>query len=174
MNLFLINTILQNALVYCNTALPTNQLTAIIRSNQGGKEPVYPFGSYLVTSADIHNYRNRKEMENVDPTKYSERHYRKEFYNVSLTLVGKDVFKLHEIAKKIYDYLNIESRDFQRENNIKIEPLNQIADRTQFLDPEYQYRIGFDFQVRGIGTLDRTIDSVDMDGTIEEIQTQIE
>lgn len=174
MNLSIVNSILQNALAYSNSVLPTNQLSAIIRANQGGKEPNHPFGSYLVTSKDNQNYNSRKEIANSDPTKYSEEYYRRENLNVSLTLVGKEISKLYEIADKLYDYLNVISKDFQRENNIKIEPLNQIQDRTQFFDPEYEYRLGFDFQVRGIGVLQNTIDAVDVDGTVASVELSVE
>jgi hypothetical protein len=173
MNYSILNTILQNALVYCNTALPENQLTVIIRSNQGGTQPGYPYGSYLVTSSDIQKYSNRKEIANPDPTKYSEIYSRRENLNVSLTLIGNDIVKLNTIARKLYDYLNLFSRDFQQENNLKIEPLNQVQDRTIFNDPNYEYRLGFDFQVRGISVLSNTIDAVDMDATIDAVGMEI-
>lgn len=174
MNYSIINTIIQNIKTHCDAALPLTKLSAIIRAEQGGKEPAYPYGSYKLTSKDNYDYKNRIEKVNPDPTKYSEEYFRKEGFNISFVLIGKDLSILYSIADNIYNYLNILSKDFQRDNKIKIEVLNSISDRSILIDPEYEYRIGFDFKIHGTGILTNTIDAVDVTATINSIEYNYE
>ena len=166
--------IFQDAMAYSNEKLPDSKLSAFIRSEQGGKEPSYPYAVYKITSNNLGDYRTWKEIENPDETKYSEEYYRKESINVSVTVVGKKIFDLYDISKKIYDYINIVSREVQQKNNFKLELLNSVQDRTLYLEPEYEYRVGFDFRIYSIGVLANTIDAIDIPETIKQIEIDIE
>ena len=145
----------------------------IIRSEQAGDKPQLPYCSYKITSKDNLNYNNRKQTHNADPTKYSESLVRKEKIIISFIILGLNIFELYKIADLCYDFLNIESSEFQRANQIKIELLNQVQDRSIFLETDYENRVGFDFEIRGNGELIRTIDAVDLNSTTNQVQLNI-
>lgn len=165
MNLHTLFSNLKNYLAQSNLTLHD-----IIRAEQGGKKPNYPYAVYKITSQNVGNYLIRKPKDNPDPTKYSETYFRKQHINISFSLLNKEFENLYKIAHACYDYLDVVSKDFQKENKIRIEILNNIDDRTIYLEPEYEYRVGFDFRIHLIGKLEFTLDAVDIEETIKEIQ----
>lgn len=155
----------------------------VIRSEQGGKQPAYPYGVYKVSGKNNGDYRSWKEIAILDPTKYKEEFSRLEEFTISLSFVnvpfgsaqGTNLIDgLWTLADKAYDYLNVISRDRKQELGITVELLNAISDRTVYLDPVYEYKVGFDFKIKGVGKLERTLDAIDIDATVEGIVADIE
>lgn len=146
----------------------------IIRSEQSASQPAKPFGTYKVTSKNNGDFRNRIQKTNLDPTKYSEEYLRKEYFIVSLSFIGQDISALFGYADKAFNYLNAASRDKKKELGVAIELQNSIQDRTAYIEPIYEYKVGFDFKVHGVGKLEQTIDAIDIQATMNSIEYNYE
>jgi len=147
----------------------------IIRAEQGGKQPDSPYGSYKAITKNNGNYGYQNEIEIEDPTKYKEEFSRKEEFSVSLSfisIVSSD--DLWSLADQAFDYLNVLSRERKQELEIAVEMLNTVSDRTVYLDPIYEYKVGFDIRVKGLGRLERTIDAVDIEGSVSGVGVNVE
>ncbi len=151
-------------------SLAENIDLVVIRSEQGGKQPAYPYGVYKVSGKNNGDYRSWKEIAILDPTKYKEEFSRLEEFSISLSFMSlTSLDSLWLYADKAYDYLNVISRDRKQELGITVELLNAISDRTTYLDPVYEYKVGFDFKIKGVGKLERTLDAIDIDATVAGI-----
>ncbi|HMV44717.1 MAG TPA: hypothetical protein PK079_25085 [Leptospiraceae bacterium] len=152
------------------SALATALDVEIIRAEQGGSMPASDYGSYKVTLKNNEKYQDRRELYIPDPAKYKEEYSRKENFSISLSFISRTgVANIWTLADRAFDFLNVLSVDLKKSLNIYVEMLAGVTDRTTYIDPTYEYKVGFDFLVHGIGKLERVIDAVDIEGTIDGI-----
>ncbi|MDI7188838.1 phage neck terminator protein [Leptospira santarosai] len=155
----------------------------IIRKNQAGPKPSYPYAAWGILLKDGERYNLKDEIENPDPTKLTERLFK--FTSISVSLSFFDIAKtsqpdykpldsIFDFGDRAIDYLEIIGKDYFESLGIKVDLIDQkIQDRTAFIDPIYEYQVGFDFMVRGIKDLLITVDAIDLEATYASI-TEIE
>ncbi|AVV48655.1 MULTISPECIES: hypothetical protein [Leptospira] len=155
----------------------------IIRKNQAGPKPNYPYAAWGILLKDGERYNLKDEIENPDPTKITERLFK--FTSISVSLSFFDIAKtsqpdykpldfIFDLGDRTIDYLEIIGKDYFESLGIKVDLIDQkIQDRTAFIDPIYEYQAGFDFTVRGIKDLLITVDAIDLEATYASI-TEIE
>ncbi|EKO35552.1 hypothetical protein [Leptospira santarosai] len=156
---------------------------SIIRKNQAGPKPNYPYAAWGILLKDGERYNLKDEIENPDPTKITERLFK--FTSISVSLSFFDIAKtsqpdykpldfIFDLGDRTIDYLEIIGKDYFESLGIKVDLIDQkIQDRTAFIDPIYEYQAGFDFTVRGIKDLLITVDAIDLEATYASI-TEIE
>lgn len=155
----------------------------MIRKNQVGSKPSYPFAVWGILLKDSERYNLKDEIENPDPTKITERLFKFTSINVSLSFFDiaktnqpdyKPLDSIFDFGDRAIDYLEIIGKDYFESLGIKVDLIDQkTQDRTAFLDPIYEYQVGFDFTVRGIKDLLITVDAIDLEATYASI-TEIE
>ncbi|EJP16981.1 phage neck terminator protein [Leptospira interrogans] len=155
----------------------------MIRKNQVGSKPSYPFAAWGILLKDSERYNLKDEIENPDPTKITERLFKFTSINVSLSFFDiaktnqpdyKPLDSIFDFGDRAIDYLEIIGKDYFESLGIKVDLIDQkTQDRTAFLDPIYEYQVGFDFTVRGIKDLLITVDAIDLEATYASI-TEIE
>lgn len=155
----------------------------MIRKNQVGSKPSYPFATWGILLKDSERYNLKDEIENPDPTKITERLFKFTSINVSLSFFDiaktnqpdyKPLDSIFDFGDRAIDYLEIIGKDYFESLGIKVDLIDQkTQDRTAFLDPIYEYQVGFDFTVRGIKDLLITVDAIDLEATYASI-TEIE
>ncbi|KAA1266817.1 phage neck terminator protein [Leptospira interrogans] len=155
----------------------------MIRKNQVGPKPSYPFAAWGILLKDSERYNLKDEIENPDPTKITERLFKFISVNVSLSFFDiaktnqpdyKPLDSIFDFGDRAIDYLEIIGKDYFESLGIKVDLIDQkTQDRTAFLDPIYEYQVGFDFTVRGIKELLITVDAIDLEATYASI-TEIE
>ena len=154
--------------------LSTSLSVPIYRAEQKFDKPQVIFGTYKVLVKNNGVYSDFKELEIEDPTKYQREFSRIENFSISLSFIGNDIKDLYPLADLAMDYLNVSSWDKKQELGIKVDINGDVEDRTVFLDNIYEYKVGFDFNIIGIGKLQETLDAVDMDATISGVSLSIE
>lgn len=151
----------------------------IVRKEQTAKKPAYPFGAYKILSVNGNQWNNKVQVDNPDPTKVTERYSKVNTAVVSLSfyiseniqgLSESPIDVIHELAQRAIDFLQVIGHDSLATLEVVVELLNSnVSDRTTYLDPIYEYQVGFDFQVKMMATLNKTLDAVDMDATFAGI-----
>lgn len=109
----------------------------VIRGNQTAKLPEYPFVSYNIT-----------QLANVNKGTYGEWNdgkARKPFTQTwSITAYSDDYSEAVALIEKVRDWLEYVGSVYLNENDIIVQSLGNINDRSNILDVEYQYSYGFD------------------------------
>ncbi|MBK8397433.1 MAG: hypothetical protein IPL26_19640 [Leptospiraceae bacterium] len=148
----------------------------IIRKDQSAKKPNYPFGAYKVLSVSG-NRNNRVEVENPDPTKVTDRYSKINTDVISLSFYINETNQplsidlIHELAERAIGFIQILGRDQFRELGVTVELIEpNVTDRTTYIEPIYEYQVGFDFRIKSVVNLDNTLDAVDLDATVEGVE----
>ncbi|EMO26206.1 hypothetical protein LEP1GSC170_1486 [Leptospira interrogans serovar Bataviae str. HAI135] len=145
----------------------------MIRKNQDGPRPPYPFGGYgvLVRNKDLINLRYPQPI--ADDTKVSTLYVIPEsakislsFYNANLTDPLQALYNLSASAR---EWLELIGKPVTESIGIVADDFSSIQDRTVYLDAVYEYQIGFDFRVRGQREFAVIVDAVDLDVTYNAI-----
>ena len=149
-----------------------------IRSEQSGERPAYPFMSYKILSSDpgiAQEMIETAEPHGDDDTKVVKNSSRESKIVISLNFFSdeKGYGDLFNIAEKAYAWIDslagLEAAD---EIGIGVSVVNYIQDRTVFFETEYEYKFGFDFEVRDKAVKTEIVDAIDIEATIEDIKKQ--
>lgn len=164
-----------------------NNKFPIIRKEQSSLKPQYPFGAYKLLSVSGSRYSDRIEINNPDPTKMTEKFSKIETAVVSLSFYIREntvnvgvpslpvIDVIYDLAERAIDFLQKKGKDHFHALGVVVELFDtNITDRTVYLDPIYEYQIGFDFKVRAVKNLELTIDAIDVDATFAGIEYVIE
>ena len=110
---------------------------SIIRSNQTGDIPKYPYLSYTITTPMSQN--------NGSYGAYSDGSYRKPYTQTwSVTAVSDDYSECVALACKAHDWLEEVGTVYLTDNNVVVQSVGGISPRDNMLTVEYEYRNGFD------------------------------
>lgn len=153
---------------------------AVIRSNQAGTPPPYPYLSYTITSPSSQN----KGSYGV----YSDGLRRKPItQGLSFTIQSDDAIKVMELALKAKDWFEYYGNPYFDEHDIIVQSVSGIANRDNLLTIEYEYRLGFDvvlWLLNEVDSNDETtgvIETVDLSGieiespsTVDELNEMLE
>lgn len=154
--------------------------TPVLRKEQSVKKPVYPYMAWKILSVSGTDYSIREEIPIEDATKLKYKWSKVQSAVVSLSFYNTEKNKtaesnpldvIYNHANSAMDYISILGREQIRTLGIVCENISQsVSDRTTYIDPIYEYQVGFDFRVRAVRTLMETVDVVDMDATWEGIE----
>jgi hypothetical protein len=108
-----------------------------------------------------------------DDTKIKKKSIRESKLVVSLNFFSDEASyeNLIEIAEKAYSWIDsLAGLEVADEIGIGISVSNHIQDRTVFLETEYEYRFGFDIEIRDKTITTEIVDTIDIGQVIKELR----
>jgi hypothetical protein len=139
----------------------------IIRSDQAGEHPPYPFGTYkMITSNEESAFQDiRQVIENGDDsTSVDIKTFEKSEGIMSFNFLDKSrTDRLYTIATNALRWFkSIEGREFIKNNDLTVQILDPIIeDRTIYQDAYFENRIGFDLRFDHSGLITETIEAIE-------------
>lgn len=131
----------------------------VVRSNQNGEPPDYPYLSYTITQLMSENKGTYGEYEDGKD--------RKSFNQTwSLTSLSDDDTVSALNAVKAREWLDHFGQTYLKDRDIVVKSVGAIFNRDNVITIEYEYRKGFDFVLTLFDVLDNPIEE---SGTIESI-----
>lgn len=110
---------------------------SVIRSNQTAEIPDFPYVGYNITTLADENKGTFNE--------YSDGTKRKPHIQTwSFTAYSDDYKKAVELAGKAHDWLEEVGTNYLNDNNIIVQSVGSVTDRSNILTAEYVYSFGFD------------------------------
>ena len=109
----------------------------IIRSNQTGEPPKYPYGSYTITTLASENkgtwgrYEDGKERKPIT-------------LNLSFTIQSNNASEVMRLTLKAHEWFDRVGTVYLNDNNVIVQSVGNISNRDNFLTIEYECRQGFD------------------------------
>jgi hypothetical protein len=156
----------------------------VLRKEQSVKKPVYPYMAWKILSVNGTDYSIRETKPIADETKILYEHFKVQTAIVSLSFYHTESKKTDEmnpldvcynLANASMDYISILGREQIRTLGIVCENISQsVSDRTTYLDPIYEYQVGFDFRVKAVKTVEQTVGAVNMDETLDRMELIID
>ena len=146
-----------------------------IRAEQSGQRPAYPFMSYKILSSDGGSAQEMIETQELiagNETQVLKKQIRESALVISLNFISdeKSYESLFNLAEEAYAWIDsllaLEAAD---EIELGVRIINYIQDRTVVFETEYEYRFGFDFEVRDKAVREKLEDVVDMAATVEDL-----
>ena len=129
----------------------------VIRSNQTGDRPDYPYISYTVTTLAGQNNGTYSEYE--DGTA------RKPVPSIwSFTCLSDDNSESVSLANKARDWLDFAGTEYLNENEIIVQSVGAIRNRDNILTAEYEYKNGFDCTFSCVDEIEREITMIENAG----------
>ncbi|MCL2154184.1 MAG: hypothetical protein FWH53_00825 [Leptospirales bacterium] len=147
-----------------------------VRSEQSGERLTYPFMSYKILSSDPKSAQEMIEIDEIcaeDDTKVIQKSTRESTIVISLNFFSdeKGYGDLFNVAEDAYTWIDsLAGLEVADEIGIGVSVVNYIQDRTVFFETEYEYKFGFDFEVRDKAVKTEIVDAVDIAETIKEIK----
>lgn len=131
----------------------------IIRSNQTGEPPAYPYLSYTITTPKRSNGGSWGEYDDgID---------RKPFTQTwSITVQSGDSIESLNLALKASEWFDRVGTTYLNDDNVIIQSVGDVANRDNFLTIEYEYRNGFDIVLWLLDEVDNPIEDA---GYIESV-----
>ena len=109
----------------------------VIRSNQTGEPPPYPYMSYTITSLAADN--------NGTWGKYEDEKDRKPMTQTwSITVQSDNAMEAMELTLKARDWLDHVGTLYLNDNQIIVQSVTSVSNRDNMITIEYEYRNGFD------------------------------
>ena len=146
-----------------------------VRGDQSGERPDYPFLSYKILSINGGSAQEViKTQESIDD-KVKNTSVRESKLVISLNFFAEesDYENLSEIAEKAYAWIDsLDGLEAADEIGIGVSVVNYIQDRTIFLETEYEYRLGFDIEIRDKAITTDVVDTINLETIIEDIKIQ--
>ena len=146
-----------------------------VRAEQSGQRPAYPFLSYKVLSSDGGSAQETIETQELiagNETQVIKKQVRESALVISLNFISdeKGYESLFELAEEAYSWIDsLDALIAADEIGIGVRIVNYIQDRTVFFETEYEYRFGFDFEVRDKAVSEKLEDVIDVLATVEDI-----
>lgn len=146
--------------------LATEISSTIIRADQQGDIPPYPYGTYKeISSAEESAHQNiRIETENPTASGVDIKTYEKSEATISINFQDKNrVDRIKTLATNALQWFkSIEGQEFCNTNLIVVQLINtQIQDRTVYQQAYFENKIGFDVRFDYSGNATQTIESID-------------
>lgn len=148
----------------------------VARYEQSAKRPPYIFLSYKTLSMEPEPAQGIIETQTLDPadeTKVIKTEVRESDDIVSLNLIGSedDYHTLWRLAEKAYAWIDSSAgADKADELGIGVSVTGPIQDRTIVLETLYEHKLGFDIKIKQKTSSSETVDALDLQATIEEIE----
>ncbi|MED4977220.1 hypothetical protein NST70_13690 [Weizmannia sp. FSL K6-0777] len=136
----------------------------IIKGNTTAPAPPLPYGVYNITSPYIKERSRGAQFidDNGNDTRIEQ--YRQ---TISFNLYAEDNETTMELAFKLHQWFLFLGQSYLQDNGLAVYEVGNIEDRTTFLVDSYQYKHGFDVQLRA--TDEQVKVSDDLDEIIEKV-----
>lgn len=139
----------------------------IIRADQPGKKPPYPYAAYkIISSQEEHGYQAyRESTSGADPDLAYNKRTTQSRATVSLTFLDQNkTADIEELAQRAMTYLRSQdSRDNFYTQDMRAQLISpSVEDRTTYLEAYNENRYGFDFRVVQARTETEEIESVNV------------
>lgn len=109
----------------------------VIRSNQTGPAPAYPYLSYTITT--LINDSNGTWGE------YKDNYHRKPFTQVwSITVQSDDASECMELCLKARNWIDHTGTVYLQDNEIIVQSVGAVNNRDNLITVDYEHRMGFD------------------------------
>lgn len=135
-------------------------VTTII-AEQGGPQPKYPFAT--LKAIVVGEKEGRASVYTVSGKQRRDQYIRMTF---SLSCYSDDIDVANDLAYKALEYFESDGHTPLRDNGVVVVHTYPLEDRTTFLVTDYEYRIGFDVEVRVKSRtekeIEETIESIDI------------
>lgn len=109
----------------------------VIRLNQTGEPPAYPYLSYTITNLINENKGTWGEYEDGKNRKPATQTW-------SITVQSDNASEAMELTVKAHDWLDRVGLVYLNDNGIIVESLSNVSNRDNMITIEYEYRHGFD------------------------------
>lgn len=138
----------------------------VVRSNQPGQHPTYPYGTYNeISSAEESAHQNIKiNTENVSASGVDIKTYEKSEATISINFLDKNrVDRIKTLATNALRWFkSIDGREFCKTNLITVQLIdNNIEDRTVYQQSFFENKLGFDVRFDYSGIITETIEGID-------------
>ena len=133
----------------------------IIRSNQSIDAPEYPYIVYTITTLANENKGTYAEWNDGKCRK-------PHIQTWSITAHSNDYAKAVEIANKAHDWLELVGTSYLNDNDVIVQSVGSVTDRSNLLTVDYDYSYGFDCFLWVYDVIDNPNDNDDV-GYIESM-----
>ncbi|CAM4012640.1 LIC_12616 family protein [Mesobacillus zeae] len=140
----------------------------IVKGNTIAPQPARPFGIYNLTSPYIKGRGRGAVTQYKEGTSIFEKRTEQYKFTISFSFYAGNVETTIESAYKVHQWFLFLGQGFIRDKNMAVVSVGNIQDRTTFLVDEYEYKHGFDVQLRAtseqIRQLAETIETINIGG----------
>lgn len=149
----------------------------VVNTDNNERKPEYPFISYKITSLNLpsgeagaytFNYsKSKTEGFNYDLIEDIELQPQ---MVISLTVYDKSLAEAQELALECWEWFKLVGRQNLKDINVTVVEVSQIQDRTTHLVDYYEYKQGFDVNLRWLHKFNRQVANIEtykIEGGIE-------
>lgn len=133
----------------------------VIQANGEGKLPSLPYGTYNLTSPYIKGVGRENTVFSVSGDELQEKRTEQYKSTLSFNLYGTSNETAIDLAMQVREWFLFHGEEFLSDQNVAIVEVRNIENRTTFLVDSYEYKFGFDVQLRMMSELSRNIDYFD-------------
>lgn len=138
----------------------------IVRANQPGKHPQYPYGTYneILSNEESAHQNIKINTENVSASGVDIKTYEKSEATISINFLDKNrVDRIKTLATNALRWFkSIDGREFCKTNLITVQLIdNNIEDRTVYQQSFFENKLGFDVRFDYSGIITETIEGID-------------
>ena len=119
-----------------------------VRANQVGDLPTLPYGVYNVTSPYIKDTGHGNTIYLNVPEGMQEKLTEQFKSMLSFNLYGVNTETTIDLANQVRRWFLFFGEEYLSDNNIVVVSVGNVEDRTTFLVDSYEYKYGFDVQLR--------------------------
>ena len=120
----------------------------IIKSNQKARPPTLPYGVYTVTSPYIKGNGNGSVIQFTQEENTFEKRTEYSKYTISFSFYADDNETTIETAMKVHSWFLFASLYFFQDREMVVAVVGNVQNRTTFVVDDYEYKHGFDVQLR--------------------------
>lgn len=133
----------------------------IIKGNTTYKPPPLPYAVYNITSPYIKERGRGSVTQYSDDTGSYEKRSEQYRMTISFNAYAEDNETTMELAFKLHQWFLFLGQTFLSDNNLAVYQVGNIEDRTTFLVDSYEYKHGFDVQLRLTDEQIRAIETIE-------------
>lgn len=130
----------------------------VIQANGKGTLPPLPFGVYNITSPYIKGLGRENTEYLAAETELQEKRTEQFRTTLSFNLYGTSNETAIELALQVRQWFLFYGEEFLNDQNVAVAEIGNVENRTTFLVDSYEYKHGFDVQLR---LTDEQIKSID-------------
>lgn len=140
----------------------------LVDTDNPNRKPAYPFYSMKFTSIqrDEVMQGNMYEdfVESKDPRFTYDVLYtlaRQPKAIISFNCLSDDLMEVHEMVSKAWEYFTFYGTESLKSHNFVVVNVMDIQDRTAFDGVNYEYRQGFDVEIRFLHTMEKRMENIE-------------
>jgi len=128
---------------------------------EGAKMPPLPYGVYKATSPYIKGRGRGNAFYKDTGTSLQELYTEQPLMTISSNLFAQSGDAAMNLAMRLHEWFLFAGSDYLLENSIAVRSLGNVENRTTHLVDHYEYKYGFDVQLRAEKTLVKEIDWIE-------------